>query len=263
MVNDSGSMDVLLAGESWVTNEVHAKGFDQFVNWGYHLGAGHLVQALAGSQFNLTYMPSHLALRDFPLQLDELQRYQAVILSDIGSNTLLLHPDAYVHGKPTPNRLKLIRSYVEAGGGLIMMGGYYSFQGINGAARYHGSPVEDVLPVKIQPWDDRIEVPEGFAPQVAAGGVGHPILDGISNDWPLLLGLNEVECKQGSGVELLLEAPTDRGNRPLLVVGRYGAGRSLAWMSDIGPHWLPDTFAAWPGYSRLWRQALRWVTGAE
>ena len=26
-----------------------------------------------------------------------------------------------------------------------MVGGYYSFQGINGGARYHGTPVEEVL----------------------------------------------------------------------------------------------------------------------
>ena len=44
-----------------------------------------------------------------------------------------------------------------------MVGGYYSFQGINGGARYHGTPVEEVLPVEILPYDDRIEVPEGFS----------------------------------------------------------------------------------------------------
>lgn len=253
---------VLLAGESWVTNEVHAKGFDQFVNWGYHLGAGHLVAALEGSRFELTYLPSHLALREFPLRLEDLQHYQAVILSDIGSNTLLLHPDAYVHGKPTPNRLKLIREYVALGGGLIMMGGYYSFQGINGAARYRGTPVEDVLPVRIQPWDDRVETPEGFRPMVVEGAAGHPILAGIDGEWPLLLGFNEVELKADAGTELLLVAPTDAGPRPLLATGRFGKGRSLAWTSDVGPHWLPDAFAAWPGYAKLWRQALAWVTGS-
>ena len=32
-----------------------------------------------------------------------------------------------------------------------MVGGYCSFQGINGGARYHGTPVEEVLPVEICP----------------------------------------------------------------------------------------------------------------
>ena len=38
-----------------------------------------------------------------------------------------------------------------------------------------------------------------------------------------------------------------------------GDGRTLAWTSDIGPHWLPPEFAAWEGYGRLWRQALEWL----
>lgn len=261
MGTDATRVRVLLAGESWVTKETHAKGFDEFVNWGYHLGAGHLVAALEGSSIDLVYMPSHLALREFPLDLGALQQYDVVILSDIGSNTLLLHPDAYVHGKPVTNRLKLIREFVHAGGGLVMMGGYYSFQGINGAARYHGSPIEDALPVRIHPWDDRVEVPEGFTPEVVPEAAGHPILTGIGNDWPVLLGFNEVELKATGDAQLLLTAPTERGALPLLVTGRHGNGRSLAWTSDIGPHWLPDAFAAWPGYARLWRQALSWVAG--
>ena len=48
----------------------------------------------------------------------------------------------------------------------MMIGGYYSFQGINGGARYHKTPVEEVLPVTCLPVDDRVEVPEGFAPVV-------------------------------------------------------------------------------------------------
>ena len=249
---------VLLAGESWVTQETHSKGWDQFTSWGYHLGADHLVRALAGSRFELTYLPSHLAARDFPQALDALQQYAAVILSDIGSNTLLLHPDTYVLGKPTPNRLKLIREYVRGGGALLMMGGYYSFQGIHGAARYRGTPIEEVLPVSILPYDDRVEAPEGIQPEIVSPR--HPVLAGINGDWPLLLGYNELMLKQTDGVELLVQAPDEQGGHPLLVVGSYGAGRTLAWASDIGPHWLPEAFATWPGYARLWQQALAWLT---
>ena len=34
-------------------------------------------------------------------------------------------------------------------------------RGIDGKARWRNTPVEDVLPVKCHPWDDRIEIPEG------------------------------------------------------------------------------------------------------
>jgi uncharacterized membrane protein len=251
---------VLLAGESWVSSKTDYKGWDFFVSASYALGAGHLVRALDGSDFDLHYMPSHIAAREFPGNLEGLSEYGAVILSDIGSNTLLLHPDTYEGGKTTPNRLKLIREYVRSGGGLIMMGGYYSYQGIHGAARYHRSPIEDVLPVTMLPYDDRIEVPEGMRPQVV-GDTNHPILAGIDGDWPVLLGYNEVQVKTQEGVELLLQADDEAGGHPLLVAGSYGAGRAIAWTSDVGPHWLPESFAQWPGYTTLWRNALAWVSG--
>ena len=59
---------------------------------------------------------------------------------------------------------------------------------------------------------------------------------------------------------LIARLPEEQGGYPLLVAGTHGKGRSLAWTSDIGPHWLPTPFVEWPGYARLWRQALAWLT---
>ncbi len=262
MAQRSQRVKVLLVGESWVTSATHYKGWDQFGSVTYHLGAEHLVASLEGSPFELTYMPSHLAARDFPQSLEALREYRVVILSDVGSNTLLLHPDTWLLGKPTPNRLKLLKEYVASGGGLAMMGGYYSFQGIHGGARYRGTPVEEVLPVSILPYDDRVEVPEGFRPMVV-GSEDHPILAGMGREWPILLGYNEVVLRTEPGVELLAKVPPEAGGHPLLAVRQYGKGRTLAWTSDIGPHWLPEEFARWPGFARLWRQALVWLSCME
>src|SRR5690606_19232617 len=157
----------------------------------------------------------------------------------------------------TPNRLRLIKDYAAAGGGLMMIGGYYSFQGINGGARYHGTAVEEVLPVEILPYDDRVEVPEGFVPVIK--DKKHPVVAGLRGAWPMLLGFNEVKPKKAAKV--IATVSRDYRELPLLVAGTHGKGRSLAWTSDIGPHWLPPEFAAWDGYARLWRQALGWVTG--
>ncbi|TSD90299.1 cytoplasmic protein [Mycobacterium sp. KBS0706] len=245
---------ILLAGESWVSTATHIKGFDQFPTVTYHQGAEPLLEALKDSPFDIHYMPAHLAQRDFPQSLEGLQAYDAVILSDIGANTLLLHPDTWVHSRRTPNRLKLLRDYVRGGGGLLMFGGYYSFQGINGGARFHKTAVEEVLPVEILPVDDRVEVPEGFDPALVAE---HPILAGLPGPWPALLGFNEVKPKPGA--QVLATVGAEYGDLPLLVVGEYGQGRTLAWTSDIGPHWLPPDFAAWDGYGRLWSQALAWT----
>lgn len=248
---------VLLAGESWVSAATHIKGFDQFATVSYHTGADPLLAALKDGPFDIRFMPAHEAQRDFPPTIEAISAFDAVILSDIGANTLLLHPDTSIHSKTTPNRLRLIRDYVRQGGALLMFGGYYSFQGINGGARYHKTAVEEVLPVTCLPFDDRVEVPEGFAPNVI-GRPDHPILAGLGRDWPILLGFNEVEVKPEG--EVLATVSSEYGSLPLLVTGRYGKGRTLAWTSDIGPHWLPPEFSAWEGYGKLWTQALAWAT---
>ncbi len=250
---------VLLVGESWITSATHYKGWDHFGSTTFHLGAEPLVKALADSAFDLTYMPAHQAAAEFPLTLEGLQAYSGIIVSDIGANTILLHPDVWLHSKRIPNRLKLIREYVGAGGGLLKVGGYLSYQGINGAARYRGTPVADVLPVDILPYDDRIELPEGFEPQII-GPADHPILAGLGRDWPPLLGVNEVTLKAGNAAQLLARLPQAEGGHPLLATGTYGNGRVVAWTSDIGPHWLPPEFGGWSGYARLWRQTLAWIT---
>ena len=29
----------------------------------------------------------------------------------------------------------------------------------------------------------------------------------------------------------------------------------------MGPHWAPPSFTEWPGYARLWGQAITWLAG--
>ena len=99
--------------------------------------------------------------RGSPSTCRGLDAYDAIILSDIGSNSLLLPPAVWLQSKTVPNRLKLIRAWVEKGGGLLMVGGYFSFQGIDGRARWRRTAVEDALPVTCLPYDDRVEMPEG------------------------------------------------------------------------------------------------------
>ncbi len=247
---------VLLVGESWVSSATHYKGFDQFGSVTFHLGAEPLVAALKDSDFDLHYMTAHEAVEKLPFTLEGLSEYAVIILSDIGANSLLLHPDVWLHGKTIPNRLKLLRDWAAAGGGLIMIGGYFSFQGIDGKARWHRTAVEDALPVTCLPYDDRLEIPEGFRPVINAD---HAIFAGIDGEWPVLLGANEVVARERDDVEVLASLPDDQGGHPLLVTGTYGKGRTVAWTSDIGPHWLPNTFVEWPGYAKLWKNMLGWA----
>jgi uncharacterized membrane protein len=249
---------VLLAGESWVSAATHYKGFDQFGSVTFHLGAEPLVEALVDSPFELEYLPAHEAPEKFPASLAALHTYGAVILSDIGSNSILLHPDVWLRSQTFPNRLKLLKQWVAEGGGLAMIGGYFSFQGIDGRARWRATPVEDVLPVTCLPYDDRVEIPEGAVPVIE--DQTHPIVKGISTPWPTVLGVNEVVVRTDRPVRRIASLPQDEGGHPLLVAGEFGKGRAAAWTSDIGPHWLSPAFCAWPGYRSLWIQMLSWLT---
>jgi len=249
---------VLLVGETWMSAATHFKGFDQFGSVTFHSGAEPLKAALKGSDLELIHMPAHEAVEKLPCDLAGLKAYDAILLSDIGASSLLLHPDVWLNGKTVPNRLKLLRQWVSEGGGLAMIGGYFSFQGIDGRARWHRSAVEEVLPVECLPYDDRLEIPEGFSAVIKEAD--HAILKGISGKWPALLGANEVKLKKGG--TLIASLPDEEGGHPLLVTGTYGKGRSLAWTSDLSPHWLPKAFSDWPGYTTLWRNALSWLAGS-
>lgn len=250
------TQSVLLAGESWTSMSMHVKGFDLFPTSTYHNGATVFIDLFRNSKYAVRHMPSHEAQEAFPSTLEGLQAYDAIVLSDIGANTLLLHPDTWIKSQRTPNRLALLRDYVAAGGGLMMVGGYLSFQGINGAARFRNTPVEEVLPVTCLPYDDRVEVPEGFTPHVLAG---HPLVEGLGTDWPHLLGYNEVQLKPGA----TLIASVPQTGHPLLVAGQFGSGRTIAWTSDMSSHWLPPAFSDWEGNARLWANCLDWLTASR
>lgn len=243
---------VLIAGESWVTTSVHTKGFDSFTTTEYNEGVAWLRTALEQHGWQVTFLPNHLAPRQFPLSLAALEAYDAVILSDIGANTLLLHPDTFVRSVPLPNRLELLREYVKNGGGLVMVGGYLTFQGIEAKGKWAGSPVEDVLPVTIKCHDDRVEAPQGVVPRVVAE---HKLLAGLPAEWPALLGYNQVTPKPEADVLVTV------GEDPLLVVGSYGEGRTAAFTSDCGPHWAPPPFCDWQGYGPLFNGIVEWVSG--
>lgn len=250
---------VLLVGESWVSSSTHHKGFDQFGSVTFHTGHKRFMTSMNAAGYDVTHMPAHEAASEFPTTLKGLSAYDVIMLSDIGANTLLLHPDVWLRGERVPNRINLIAEWTQRGGGLIMIGGYLSFQGIDGKARWHNTRVETALPVTCLTCDDRVEIPEGCVPVV--NQADHPILAGISIDWPYLLGVNEVVLKSDPAVDLILSLPGEQRGLPLLATGGYGTGRTLAWTSDMSEHWLPPAFLAWDGYDRLFGNMVAWAAG--
>jgi len=244
-------MNILLAGEQWTSVGVEVKGFDYFGVSSYHEGSRWLIEALQSHDHHVDHLRSFDVPRMFPEQLEQLSQYDVLILSDIGSNSLLFHPEVLVQSICHPNRLKLIRDYVAQGGGLLMIGGWMSFQGIDGRARYHRTPIEEVLPVLCEPNDDRVECPEGITPEVV--NAAHPVLAGITGRWPVFLGYNLTTLKPEAESLVTIEGD------PFIATQRYGKGRTAAFTSDCAPHWGPPEFLEWPYYGLLWHNLVEWL----
>lgn len=244
---------ILLAGESWMTLGVHQKGFSSYTTGTYEEGHAEWARALTGRGWTVRHIPNHRATDDFPWNADALEEFDVVVLSDISADTLQLHPDTLIRGQRRPDRLAEIARYVAEGGGFLMVGGYMSFSGFEGKARFHGTEIERILPVRMLGYDDRCEAPQGVTPTV--GGASHPAL-GERADWPHFLGYNRLTADGG---EVLLRI----GDDPLLVVGNEGRGRTAAFASDCSPHWGSPEFMAWDGYGPFWHALLSWLGGDE
>ena len=246
---------VLIAGESWIMHTIHQKGVDSFTTTAYGTGHQWLQGALEAGGWEVDHLPNHLAPEAFPTTMAELDSYDVVMLSDIGANSLLLSPDTFDRSLAAPNRLALLREWVRAGGGLVMVGGYLTFQGIEAKGHYAGSPVEEALPVTIHHYDDRIERPEGILPEVSVPG--HPLAANLPGAWPLLLGYNQLTARPEATTVAVA------GPDPLVVAWEYGQGRAVAFASDCGPHWAPLAFVEWPGYAILWQNIANWAAGSQ
>jgi uncharacterized membrane protein len=224
---------------------------DSFTTCSYGEGSKWLIEALEAAGFEVEYIPNHLALTQFPFTIGELQKFDAVILSDIGSNTLLLNDDVFVKGQAVPDRLELIRDYVELGGGFCMVGGYMSFTGIEAKARYNQTAIADILPVKLLDIDDRCETCNGVIPIVV--NKSSPILKNIEGSWPLLLGYNKTIGRENA------EIPVTVNGDPLIALGEYGKGKTAVFTSDCAPHWGTTEFINWSFYQTLWANIAEYI----
>lgn len=242
-------MRVLFIGESWTVHMIHAKGYDTFESTKYEEGATFLLDSLKGNGVEIDYMPSHEVQVRFPNSLEVLEQYDSIVISDIGSNTFLLQNKTFYQMEKIPNALELIRQYVENGGGLLMIGGYLSFMGIEGKANYKNTILADVLPIVMLERDDRVEKPEGVYPETI---IEHEITKGLEK-WPAFLGYNRFTAKEDTMTLAKIEED------PLLVIGKYGKGKTAAFASDCAPHWGSIEFVEWDQYTPFWIRILKQI----
>ena len=243
---------ILLIGESWFTYTVHQKGFDAFHSAEYTEGGGPFIEALTARGHEVTYVPAHEVDARFPPTPEALRAFDLVAVSDIGANSFQLSSETFTRSVPSEDKTETVRQYVADGGALLMIGGYLSFSGIDGRGRWGRVPLGAALPVDVLDRDDRVELPYGAEPKVV--DAGHPVVAGLEQVWPAVLGLNEVRARPDADV--LVEC----AGHPLLVLGEYGDGRTAAFTSDIAPHWAPPAFLEWSGYTELWDRVACWLS---
>jgi len=259
LAESQGKIRILYVGDSSLTagtpTAISNFTFDQR-GVGVEIAAQKILDAWRKNpKYEVAYLTGWEALARFPETPEALARFGVVILSDVDSDSLVLYPPERSARAPMgPNRLKSIREYVRQGGALLMIGGYATFTGRHNAGNYHGTPVEEALPIRcLAVDDDRRETPEGVSVEVKQPE--HPIMRGI--EWspgPIFNGYNRLEVKDGAQVLATFKETGD----PMIVVWNFGKGHSMAFASDIAPHW-GSGFEQWHYYEKFWDQAIDWL----
>ena len=198
---------------------------------------------------------SQLSLIPFPIDdifLEELKNFDVIFLDDFSHR-------AYFN----PSYLERVRDFVRDGGGLAMLGGPRSFD----AGGYGESALKEALPVELD-GKGSFQATAALNVALTPAGKAHPITrllpDPKANEetWskmPALTGMNQVRAARG---ETLITSSGEGGGAPLLTIGRFGKGRTLALMSDDAWRWnfiAAGNKESPQNHLKLVRQAARWL----
>jgi hypothetical protein len=208
-----------------------------------------------------------------------------VFADDIGLYVFSDYPSARLDA----GHWQRLTAGLDAGAGLLMLGGWESFHGLGGD--WDSSPLAAYLPVEMLAQDDRRNWPCAILLRVAAA---HPALAGLSFAQPPSIGgYNEFRPRPGSTVVLEGErilataagagfAFSSHGRFPLLVTqeGRPasgGRGRRACLATDVAPHWVgsfvdwgdqritvamgSDSIEVGSGYLRFFTNLIAWCLG--
>jgi uncharacterized membrane protein len=200
---------------------------------------------------------SQLSLIPFPIDdifLEELKNFDVVVFDDFSHRSYF-----------NPVYLDKVKDFVRDGGGLAMFGGARAFD----SGGYADSALKDVLPVELD-GKGSYQTQSTVRPVLTPAGKAHPITrllpgtKGNEEAWAKMVPLTAFNRIRGARGETLLTAGGDGSSAaaPLLTIGRFGKGRSLAFMSDEAWRWnfiAVGNRETPQNHLKLIRQAVRWL----
>ncbi len=180
-------------------------------------------------------------IRRFPETAEELARFHVVLFGDVDPS----------EGWLTPVQMTMLLDFVgQRGGGFGLVAGVR-----HAPHKFVGTPLERLIPVNIDPQvagSTDAPLTKGFKPQVTPAGRESRLLrffnDPADNDqaisaFPELFWVSKTLGSK-PGASVLLEDPersTATGPMPMIVLGRYGAGKIFFQASDDTWRWRRHT----------------------
>jgi uncharacterized membrane protein len=200
-------------------------------------------------------------IKRFPESIEEMLKYDIVVFGDVDPRQF------------TDAQLQLVKDFVsKRGGGFGMIAGpRYS------PVAYRNTALEEVLPVLISrvPEGRPPSIKDGFRPELTRDGADSSIFrffedktkneNFIKNDMqPIFWYCQGVQVKPGLG-EVYAQHPSatapDGHKAPLLVLGRYGAGRTL--FSAIDDSWRWRFYTGENVFDTYWIQQFRYLARSK
>ncbi len=223
----------------------------------------------AAQGFELVYIPiqndKQSRQNNWPLggQITEYLRdpnFDVIILGDVDAQALF-DPEVQTEN------MKALTEAVDRGTGLMMLGGYHSFD----PGKYYYTPLADILPIEMDP-----NAIQEFPPaplrkdlhldrELQLVPTRNHFITTLSNDQDPVQSWKDMPPLKGANrffgvkdqAEILLE--TESG-RPILVSGRMG-GRVLAFAGDSTWRWVFK--GKRDEHNAFWRQIILWLAAKD
>jgi len=183
-----------------------------------------------------------------PLDEGRLEEFKIIVIGDVGRSFF------------SEDQIERLAKFVENGGSLVLLGGKNSF-GPNG---FSATPLAGVLPVVPGVMDRYVEAAHGVT--TTPEGAAHPVFQRIQMDWTLAPELNTLITTGPlrAGATALLTTADERS--PVVVVQRYGQGKSAVVLTDSTWRWkLGQTRTVLPIdlHGIFWNSLVEWLLPEE